>query len=171
MLKNCVLLGLDWVKPIMQLFLHITCSCTFHSFVPYFSLSLVLCCDDAFLFVSLSFSLSDRLRMASKRNTTLSRNSLHFETSSSNPTPLHVQFYDEKARPDFSENFSKRGIHSEHHVILLNFFDTTLPTVIHSKGWESLCEIPVNCPTMIIQEFYSNMHDFNTFIPWFVTQV
>ena len=134
MLKNCVLLGLDWVKPIMQLFLHITCSCTFHSLVPYFSLSLVLCCDDAFLFVSLSFSLSDRLRMASKRNTTLSRNSLHFETSSSNPTPLHVQFYDEKARPDFSENFSKRGIHSEHHVILLNFFDTTLPTVIHSKG-------------------------------------
>ena len=56
-------------------------------------------------------------------------------------------------------------------MILLDFSNTTLPTVIHSRGWESLCEIPVSCPTVIIQEFYSNMHSFDTSIPRFVTQV
>jgi len=56
-------------------------------------------------------------------------------------------------------------------VILSNFSDTTLPSVIHSWGWESLCEILVSCPTMIIQEFYSNMHGFDISIPRFVTQV
>ena len=29
----------------------------------------------------------------------------------------------------------------------------------------------MRCPTVIIQEFYSNMHDFDTSIPQFVTQV
>ena len=56
-------------------------------------------------------------------------------------------------------------------MILSDFPDTTLPTVIHNQGWESLCEIPVSCPTVIIQEFYSNKHGFNTSISWFVTQV
>ena len=56
-------------------------------------------------------------------------------------------------------------------MILSNFFDTALPTVIHSRGWESLCKILVRCPTMIIQEFYSNMHDFDTSIPQFVAQI
>ena len=35
MLKNCVLLGLDWVEPMMHLILHVTCSCTFHAFIPF----------------------------------------------------------------------------------------------------------------------------------------
>ena len=56
-------------------------------------------------------------------------------------------------------------------MILSDFFDIALPTVIHIRGWESLCEIPVSYPTMIIQEFYSNMHSFNSSLPWFVTQV
>ena len=56
-------------------------------------------------------------------------------------------------------------------MILLDISDTTLPIVIHSRRWESLCEIPVSCPTVIIQEFYSNMHGFDTSIPQFVTQV
>ena len=50
-------------------------------------------------------------------------------------------------------------------MILLDFFDTTLPTIIHSRGWESLCEILVSCPIVIIQEFYSNIHGFDTSIP------
>ena len=94
---------------------------------------------------------------------------LDSRTSSFDPTSLHIRFHDEKARKDFLENFSNCGIHSERHVVLLNFSNTTLPTVIHSRGWESLCEIPVRCPTVIIQEFYSNMHSFNTSIPQFVT--
>ena len=45
-------------------------------------------------------------------------------------------------------------------VILSDFFDTDLPTVIYSRGWESLCG-------MIIQEFYSNMHGIDTSVPYF----
>ena len=110
------------------------------------------------LSLSLSLSLSHSLRIAPKCKFAPSQNPLRSGTSSFDPTPLHVQFYDKKVSQDFSENFSRCGVHSERRVILSNFSDTTLPIVIHSRGWESLCEIPVSCPTMIIQEFYSNMH-------------
>ena len=56
-------------------------------------------------------------------------------------------------------------------MILLDFSDTTLLTVIHRRGWESLCEIPVSCPSMIIHEFYSNMHGFASCVPRFITHV
>ena len=101
--------------------------------------------------------------MAPKLKSTPSPNLLHSRAfSSSDPTPSSIQFCDDEARKDFSENFSRRGIHSERHVVLLDFFDTDLPTVIHSRGWESLCDIPVNCPSVIIHEFYSNMHGIDT---------
>ena len=54
---------------------------------------------------------------------------------------------------------------------LSDFFDTDLPTIIHNKGWESLCDVSVTCPSVSIQEFYSNMHGFNYLIPLFVTRV
>ena len=54
---------------------------------------------------------------------------------------------------------------------LIDFSDTDLPTVIHRQGWESLREIPVSCSSMIIQEFYSNIHGFNYSIPRFITSV
>ena len=57
------------------------------------------------------------------------------------------------------------------HVILSNFSDTDLPTVIHSRGWESLCDIPVTCPSMIIQDFYSNMQGIDTSVPHFFSRV
>ena len=69
------------------------------------------------------------------------------------------------------ENFSRRGIHSERQVILSDFSDIDLPTVTHSRGWGSLCGVPVTCPSVIIQEFYSNMHGFDYSIPLFVTCV
>ena len=56
-------------------------------------------------------------------------------------------------------------------VFLSDFSDTDLPTVIYSQGWESLCGIPITCPSMIIQEFYSNMHGFDTSVPQFVTRI
>ena len=87
---------------------------------------------------SFSLSLSNRLHMVPKRKSTLSRNPLCSGTSSSDPTPTHVRFRDEKAHKDFSENFSKCGVHSKCHVILSDFSDTTLPIVIHYRGWESL---------------------------------
>ena len=60
---------------------------------------------------------------------------------------------------------------SKHQVVLSDFSDTNLPTVIYSRGWESLCGAPVMCLSMIIQEFYSNMHGFDYSIPQFVTCV
>ena len=65
--ENCVLLGLDWVEPMMQLLLarhmlmHISCIRTL-SF-----LFLALCCDCVFCF-STSLSLSDRPRIAPSAN-------------------------------------------------------------------------------------------------------
>ena len=124
-------------------------------------------CDGVFLFVSLSLSP----RIAPKHKTSPSWNPFRSEASSSDPTPFHIRFRDEKALQDFSKNFSKCGVHLERRMILLNFSNTTLPTIIHSWGWQSLCEIPVSCPTMIIHEFYYNMHGFDTSIPRFITQV
>ena len=67
------------------------------------------------------------------------------------------------------ENFSRRGVHSERQVILSDFSDTDLPTVIHSRGWESLCDVPVTCPSVLIQEFYSNIHGNDSSVPLFIT--
>ena len=136
--------------------------------IPFFPLILLLIGT----FLLLSLSLSDSLRMAPKHKSASSRNPLRSRaSSSSNSNPPHVRFCDKKARQDFSENFFRRGIHLERQVILSDFFDTDLPTIIHNKGWESLCDILVNCPSVIIQEFYSNMHRFDYSIPRFLTSV
>ena len=68
-------------------------------------------------------------------------------------------------------NFSRRGIHSECQVILSDFADTDLPFVIHSRGWESLCDVSVTCALMLIQEFYSNMYGIDHSVPLFFTRV
>ena len=110
--------------------------------------------------------------MAPKRKSAPSKNPLRSRTSSSSSDPIpHIWFCDEDARKDFSENFSRRGVHSERRVILADFADTNLPDVIHSRGWESMCDIPVTCPSVLIQEFYSNMHGFDYSIPLFSTRV
>ena len=141
---------------------------------PFFSIFLfwvVMVCF-VYLSISLSLSHSNRLCMAPKRESTPTQNPFHSRSSSStNLPPLHVQFRDEESHQDFSKNFSKHGLHPEHHVILLNFVDTTLPNVSHTQGWESLCEIPLRCPIVFIQDFYSNMHGIDTSVPQFTTVV
>ena len=73
--------------------------------------------------------------MAPKLKSTLSRNPFHSgASSSSNPTPSHIRFRDEDARKDFSEYFSQRCVHLERRVILSDFFDIDLPTVMHNRG-------------------------------------
>ena len=102
MLNCCVLVGLDWAEPMMFLSLHVTCSCIFHAYVPSFIFILILIYVGAFLRVSFSLSLS-----LPKRKSTLSHNPLHSGAfSSSDTTPSHVRFCDDKACRDFSENFS-----------------------------------------------------------------
>ena len=54
---------------------------------------------------------------------------------------------------------------------MADFADIDLPDVIHNRGWESLYDVPVTCPSMLIQEFYSNMHGIDSFIPLFHTCV
>ena len=91
------------------------------------------------------------MSMAPKRKSTLAENPLHSgASSSSDPSPFNVRFRDDDAFKAFSENFSGRGIHSERQVILSNFADTNLPFVIHSRGLESLCDVPVTCPLVLI---------------------
>ena len=173
--NDCVLVGLDWVEPMMFLLLHITCLCIFMYTYLTFSIFLYIDCDWCFsACLSLSFSLILLVScsMAPKWKSTPSRNPLRFKAFSfSDPTPSHVRFHDDNARQDFSENFSRQAIHSECQVILSNFSNTDLPTVIHSRGWELLYDISVTCPSVLIQEFYSNMHEFDYSVPFFVTRV
>ena len=110
--------------------------------------------------------------MAPKRKSTLARNPFHSGASSStDPSPSTVRFCDDDAFKAFSKNFSRRGIHSECQVVLSDFADTNLSSVIHSRGWESLCDISVTCPLVLIQEFYSNMHEIDRSVPLFFTRV
>ena len=110
--------------------------------------------------------------MAPKRKSTPARNPLHSSASSSfDSVPLSLQFHDDNAHKAFLENFSRRDIHSECQVVLSDFANTDLPSVIHNRGWESLCDVPVTCPLVLIQEFYSNMHEIDHSIPLFLTRV
>ena len=89
--------------------------------------------------------------MTPKRKYTSAQNPLHSSaSSSSDPTLSHIRFRDDDAFEAFLENFSRRGIHSKRQVILTDFADTVLPSVIHSRGWESLCDIPITCPLVLI---------------------
>ena len=126
-------------------------------------------CSSLFLPLNL-FTLV--VSMAPKRKSTPARNSLRFDASSfTDHSPSTVWFHDDDAFKAFSKNFSRRGIHSEHQVVLSDFADIDLPSVIHSRGWESLCDVSVICPLVLIQEFYSNMRRIDRSVPFFFTRV
>ena len=129
--------------------------------------------SECFFFLSLPLFLYTLVvSMAPKRKSTLTRNPLRFGASSSSDcSPSNVWFRDDDAFKAFSENSPRRGIHSERQVLLSDFADTDLPSVIHSRGWESLCDVPVTCPFVLIQEFYSNMHGIDRSVPLFFTHV
>ena len=115
---DCVLVGLDWAETMMNFPLHFTCSCIPHAYVLSIQYILIYLNYLRFFRLSLSLSLSFLftlvVSMAPKCKSTLSRNPLHSgASSSSDPTPSHIQFRDEDARKAFSEKFSRRGIRSE----------------------------------------------------------
>ena len=177
MLFVCVLVGLDWAEPMMQycfacqMFMHFPYTRTFFSL--YVILLLLLGTFLIVFFFSLPlFLFMFVTSMAPKRKSTSARNPLYSSSSSSSdPSPSNVWFRDDDAFKAFLENFYRRGIHLERQVVLLDFADTDLPSVIHSRGWESLCDIPVTCPLVLIQEFYSNMHRIDRSVPLFFTRV
>ena len=112
------------------------------------------------------------MSMVPKRKSTPTRNPLHSGVSSSSDlSPSNVRFHDDDAFKAFSENFSRRGIHSKCQVVLSDFADIDLPSVIHSRGWESLCDVPVTYRLVLIQEFYSNMHGIDRLVPLFFTHI
>ena len=175
---SCILDVCNWLcaEPMMQFLLHVTCSCISHAYVLFFSKYLLyLNCFGAFLIISffpLSILFTLVVSMAPKRKSTPARNPLHSSSfSSSGSAPLSLRFCDDDAHKAFSENFSRCGIHSERPVILADFTDTDFPTVIHSWGWETLCDVSVTCPLMFVQEFYSNMHGIDRSVPLFFTRV
>ena len=154
-------IGLGWAHDAFNLACHMFMH--FHAYVPSCFYHLIL--KIAWYFSnspSLSLSLTLVCFMAPKRKSTPSWNPLRSGASSSSspfdPTPSHVWFRDENTKSNFLENFSQRNIHSECQVVLSDFFDTNLPTIIHSKGWESLCGVPVTCPSVIIQEWMFKQH-------------
>ena len=167
-------IGLGWAYDVFTL--HVTCSCISHAYVLYFSIYLLyLNCFGAF-WLSLPFpSLFLAMlvvSMAFKHKSTPARNPLHSGASTSfDHAPLSLNFRNDDAHKEFMENFSRWGIHSKHRVILGHFANTDLPTVIHSREWESLCDEPVICPLVLIQEFYFNMHEIDRSVPLFVTRV
>ena len=107
-----------------------------------------------FLIVFLSlplFLFTLVVSMAPKGKSTPTQNPLHSSASSSSDSaPLSLRFHDDDAHKAFSENFSRRGVHSECQVILANFADTDLPIFIHNREWKSLYDISVTCPFMLI---------------------
>ena len=86
----------------------------FHAYVPHYFYLLILNMFGAFFIVFLPLSYISCI-MAPKRKSIPSRNPLRFRASSSsspsNATLSHVWFRDKKAKLDFLENFSRRGIH------------------------------------------------------------
>ena len=165
-----MLLGLDWAEPMMYLNLHVTCSCIRTLLFLSFDIKTIWYFSDS-LSVSLSLVALWHLNVNPFHPGTLFIQGESSSSSHSDPTPSHVRFRDKKAKSDFLKNFSGQGIHSEHQVVLSGFSKTDLPIVIYNRGWESLCGISVMCPSMIIQEFYSNMHGFDYSIPQFITRV
>ena len=149
-----MLVGLDWAEPMIYLL----CMSHVHAFsmhVYFFSHILIIVnCFGTFLIISFSFPLllvTLVVSMAPKHKSTPARNPLHSGAStSSNHAPLSLRSHNNDAHKAFTKNFSRRGIHSERRVILGHFADTNLPTVIHSREWESLCDEPITYPLVLI---------------------
>ena len=151
MLYVYVLIGLDWAEPMM---FFLFCMSHVHAFPMHTYLSF-----NIFDIIDITWNFSDCsslflplflftlvVFMAPKRKSIPARNPLRSGASSStDPSPSNVRFRDDDAFKAFSENFSRHGIHSECQVILSNFADTDLPSVIHNRGWESLCDVLVTC--------------------------
>ena len=145
--------GLGWahyaISFACHMFMHFPFICTFFSI---YLVYLILLRTFLLSFLSLPlFLFTLVVSMAPKCKSTPAQNPLRSgASSSSDPSPSHIRFRDDDAFKVFSENFSRRGLHSERQVILSDFADTDLPSVIHSRGWESLCDVSVTCPLVLI---------------------
>ena len=115
----------------------------------------IMNCFGTFLIASFSlpiFLFTLVVSMAPKHKSTPARNPLRSgASSSSDSAPFSLRFRDNDAHKAFSEKFYRRGVHSKCQVILADFADTNFPTIIHSQEWESVCDVLVTCPLVLIQ--------------------
>ena len=108
--------GLGWAHDFFYFARHMLMH--FHAYIPSIQyISIYLNCLELF-WLSLSspslFSFTLVVSMAPKCKSIPSQNPLcSGASSSSDPTPSHIQFHDEDARKDFSKNFSWWGVHLE----------------------------------------------------------
>ena len=156
MCANCLCadkFGLGWAHDAISfachMFMHFPCirSLLFNILVIFELLETFL-----IVFLSLLFFLFMLVVfMAPMHKSTPIRNPFRFgASSSSDSAPLSLPFRNDDAHKAFSKNFSRRGLHSEHQVILTDFANTDLLIIIHSWGCESLCDVPVTCPLVLI---------------------
>ena len=127
--------GLGWAHDAFcfacHMFMHFPCIRTF------FSIYLILLMLLGTFLIVFSFSpffflFTLVMSMAPKRKSTPARNPLRSDASlSSDLSPYNVWFRDDDAFKAFSKDFSRQGIHSECQVILSDFANTDLPSVIH----------------------------------------
>ena len=146
LLQGYVLVSLDWVEPMMYLCLHVTCSCIFmHTYLQDFVFLFIILLVLFWLSLSPAISLSYvSCFMAPKRKSTPSQNPFYSMASSfSDPTPSSIWFHDERAHKDFSENFSKQGIHSERQVILSDFTPICMDLILRYLSFLLAFEVRV----------------------------
>ena len=114
--NDCVLVGLDWVDPMMFVSIAYHMLMHFHAYVLYILYIIIYWlywCFSACLFLSFSLVYVSCV-MAHKCKSTPSQNPLRSRVSTSfDPTPSFIWFHNDKTRQDSSENFSRRDIHSE----------------------------------------------------------
>ena len=101
-----MLIGLDWVEPMMQFLLHVTCSCILHAYVFFFHIFLLIVnYFGTFLIVSFSlplFLFTLVVFIAPKHKSTPAWNPLHSRAfSSSNSAPISLWFRDDNAHKAF----------------------------------------------------------------------
>ena len=124
------------------MFMHFSCICTSLFFL------LILLLIGTLLRLSLSLFLSDSLRMAPKRKSSPSRNPLCSEaSSSSDSTPLHVRFYDEKPRTNYRRTFLDmafiRNARSSFRISPILTYPLSLPIGVGSPFMTSWLAIPL----------------------------
>ena len=163
-LKSCVLLGLDWVEPIMlNFFLLGTCSCTFHVYVPFqflfFFWYLLWWCFSVYLLLSFS-----RIVCAWHPSANLLRLGTFFISRHLLLIPLLFTFGFVMRRP---VRTSRRTVPNVVFIRNGMWFYRIFPILLFPLSYT----VRDGNLYVIIYEFYSNMHGFDTFISWFVTQV
>ena len=173
---DCVLVDLDWAEPMMLFILHVTCSCIpMHMFFPFnIFFDIFWTVLELFWLSSLSLPLSVYVSLLLWHPNI---NLLHLGTLFIPGHPLCWQYSFLCPVPWWEgqiellwELFSMRhSFWTPSHLVELLWHQ--LPTVIYNKGWGPLCNAPITYPSVLIQEFYSNMHGFDYSVPHFITSI